>query len=120
MLECLLVGLGGGLGAILRYLIGLAPVGAQGGFPWKTLAINIAGSLAIGLIAALVVKGTVSPRWELFLETGFCRGLTTFSPFALESHQLMSRGAYGEAVLYMGISLAAGLIAVVLGQRLAA
>lgn len=120
MLECALVGLGGGAGAILRYLIGLVPLGSQGAFPWKTLLINVAGSFLIGLIAALAAKGTIAPRWELLLKTGVCGGFTTFSTFALESDQLMSRGSFGAAAFYMAASLAAGILAVVAGQRLAA
>ena len=76
-MECIMVGLGGAAGAILRYLIGLLPVGTQGGFPWKTLAINIIGSFIIGVLTGLILKGSLTPRAELLLKTGFCGGFTT-------------------------------------------
>lgn len=119
-MECIMVGLGGAAGAILRYLIGLLPVGTQGGFPWKTLAINILGSFLIGILTGLILKGALAPRWELLLKTGFCGGFTTFSTFALESQGLIDKGAYGAAAFYMGISLVAGAFAVVAGERLVA
>ena len=119
-MECVMVGLGGAAGAILRYLIGLLPVGTQGGFPWKTLAINILGSFLIGILTGLILKGALAPRWELLLKTGFCGGFTTFSTFALESQGLIDKGAYGAAAFYMGISLVAGAFAVVAGERLVA
>ena len=61
MVKCLLVGVGGGIGAILRYLIGLIPVGAQNNFPIKTLLINVIGAFVIGLISVLAEKYQVSP-----------------------------------------------------------
>ena len=51
MVKCLLVGVGGGIGAMLRYLIGLIPIGAQNSFPIKTLLINVIGAFVIGLIS---------------------------------------------------------------------
>jgi CrcB protein len=119
-MECIMVGLGGAAGAMLRYLIGLLPVGTQGGFPWKTLAINILGSFIIGILTGLILKGALAPRWELLLKTGFCGGFTTFSTFALESQGLIDKGAYGAVAFYMGISLVAGVFAVVAGERLVA
>ena len=55
MISCLAVGLGGFAGSVLRYLIGLAPLRPQSGFPAKTFLINILGSFAIGLIAAQMI-----------------------------------------------------------------
>ena len=65
MVKCLLVGVGGGIGAILRYLIGLIPVGAQNNFPIKTLLINVIGAFVIGLISVLAEKYQVSPLSSL-------------------------------------------------------
>ena len=56
MINCIIVGLGGFLGAVLRYLIGLLPVNTQNGFPVKTLGINIVGAFVIGLVVALGAK----------------------------------------------------------------
>ena len=87
MVKCLLVGVGGGIGAILRYLIGLIPVGAQNNFPIKTLLINVIGAFVIGLISVLAEKYQVSPLLVLTLKTGVCGGFTTFSTFALETER---------------------------------
>jgi len=119
MIECLVVGLGGFLGAVMRYLVGLVPVGAQGGFPYKTLAINVVGAFAIGVVVAFAARGVVSPRWELFLKVGICGGFTTFSTFALECDQLAARGSAGQAVLYVCLSLSLGMLAAFIGQRVA-
>ena len=56
MMNCIIVGLGGFLGAVARYLIGLIPINPQNGFPVKTLLINIAGAFVIGLVVALGAK----------------------------------------------------------------
>lgn len=60
MIKCLCVGLGGAVGAMLRYLIGLVPVGASNGFPVKTLLINILGAFVIGVLAVLGEKHSAS------------------------------------------------------------
>lgn len=119
MLECAIVGAGGFLGAVLRYLVGLVPVGQQGGFPAKTLAINLLGCLVIGLVVGAAARGGLPARWELFLKVGVCGGFTTFSSFALETDGLLARGAVGEALLYVGLSVVVGVLAAFAGQRLA-
>lgn len=122
MLDCLAVGAGGFLGAVLRYLIGLvgpSSPGALGGFPVRTFLINVAGSLAIGMVAALAARGGLDARWTLFLKVGVCGGFTTFSSFALETEQLLGQGAVGVAALYAGLSVACCVGAAALGWRLA-
>ena len=118
-MECIMVGLGGAAGAILRYLIGLLPVGTQGGFPWKTLAINIIGSFIIGVLTGLILKGSLTPRAELLLKTGFCGGFTTFSTFMKESDTLFSSHLPLTLILYLALSIVLGMIAVWVGYRLA-
>lgn len=81
MLNCIIVGIGGAAGAVLRYLIGLVPIGKGGSFPVSTFLINIAGALAIGIIAALALRhDSPDPKLVLFLQTGICGGFTTFHP----------------------------------------
>lgn len=92
MINCIIVGLGGFLGAVLRYLIGLLPVNIQNGFPVKTLGINIVGAFVIGLVVALGAKKEWNPQLILFLKVGLCGGFTTFSSFALETSQLIEQG----------------------------
>ena len=91
MLNCMIVGLGGFLGSVCRYLIGLIPVREETAFPVKTFAINAAGAFLIGVIAGLTAKnGSANPRFVLFLKAGICGGFTTFSSFALESSDPVS------------------------------
>ncbi|MCY7271783.1 MAG: fluoride efflux transporter CrcB [Sphingomonas bacterium] len=98
----LLVFVGGGLGALLRYLAGLL---AQG--PLTTLAINVLGSFAIGLLVA-VPSGPL----RLFLAVGLLGGFTTFSAFSLDAVQLWQRGEAGMALAYVLGTTALSLAAV--------
>ena len=110
MLNCLVVALGGGIGACLRYLIGLIPLKEPFVFPVKTLVINLLGCFVIGLVASLAVKNSsLSPKLVLFIKTGFCGGFTTFSTFALETETLIKTGQSGLAVLYVALSVVAGV-----------
>lgn len=120
MLECVLVGAGGCVGAILRYLVGLLGLGTQGGFPAKTFLVNVVGCLAIGVVTALAERAGLDARWTLFLKVGVCGGFTTFSSFALETDQLIAQGAAPLAVAYVCASVAAGMACVALGERLVA
>jgi CrcB protein len=103
----LLVFLGGGFGSVLRYGVGAASVALFGaGFPWGTLAVNAAGGLAIGLLAAHLERGHgllgLGPaETRLLLMAGVLGGFTTFSAFSLETVALWERGAPGLAALYV-------------------
>ena len=117
MLNCLVVALGGGIGACLRYLIGLLPLKKPFTFPVKTLFINILGCFVIGLIAAIAAKTTsLSPRTVLFIKTGLCGGFTTFSTFALETETLLKTGHIGLAILYVALSVVVGVGLAFAGQ----
>lgn len=109
MLNCLAVGAGGFVGAVGRYLLGLVPANLGGttiGVICTTFAINVIGSFAIGLIAAVSSRqANFSPELLLFLKVGICGGFTTFSTFSLESLQLIESGAWGLAALYMVASI---------------
>lgn len=110
MLNCLVVGIGGFIGSVLRYLAGLIPVKETAVFPIKTFLINIAGCIAIGCIAWLIMKHvTLNPRLVLFLKVGICGGFTTFSTFALETADLIQDGHGWTAFLYALLSLAVGV-----------
>lgn len=117
MLNCLVVALGGGIGACLRYLIGLIPLKDPFIFPVKTLVINLLGCFVIGLVASLAVKNSsLSPKLVLFVKTGLCGGFTTFSTFALETETLIKTGQSGPAVLYVALSVVAGVGLAFAGQ----
>lgn len=116
----LLVGLGGGLGSIARYLCQrwLAQQYPQS-FPYGTLAVNIIGCLLIGIFWASSLKHvTYAGQWKLFLMTGLCGGFTTFSAFTLEGINLLKEQRIGLFFLYVGISLLAGLVATYVGIKL--
>ncbi|MCC6925013.1 fluoride efflux transporter CrcB [Novosphingobium sp.] len=111
----LYVALGGGVGAWLRYLTGLAwtraigPVAASA-FPWATLSVNVLGSLAMGLLAGWLARhGAHGEGWRLLLGVGVLGGFTTFSAFSLELALLVERGSLATAFAYAALSLAAGL-----------
>lgn len=102
MLNIIAVGLGGFLGAVLRYLIGLIPVNEVTAFPIKTFLINIIGCIAIGIITIAASKNyTLNPHLVLFLKVGVCGGFTTFSTFALETATLIKNGNAFTALIYM-------------------
>lgn len=119
MLNCIFVGLGGFLGSVLRYLVGLIRLREGVYFPYKTLCINILGSFLIGLVAAYAAKhAELNPRWVLFWKVGICGGFTTFSSFALETCQLFQGKHPAAAILYMAVSFAVSVLAVMLAQLL--
>ncbi len=119
MVECMIVGAGGFIGAVCRYLIGLIPLKESCVFPIKTLIINITGSFIIGMIVAFAMKTDwIDPKVVLFLKVGLCGGFTTFSSFALETGDLMEDGRVKIAVLYVVLSVAASVAAVLAGQKI--
>ena len=119
MLNCLMVGIGGFIGTVCRYLIGLLPIETNSGFPIKTLFINIVGSFLIGLITALAVKNKgLNEQLVLMLKVGICGGFTTFSTFAYESTDLMKSGHTLIALAYVCTSIILGVLAIFAAQML--
>ena len=116
MLQCLIVGAGGFVGAVARYLMGMIPIRESAGFPYHTLLINVIGAFCIGLIAAFAAKGEIDPKWVLFLKVGICGGFTTFSTFALETDTLIGNGQYGLAAAYICGSVILSIGAVMLAR----
>lgn len=110
MFDCIAVGLGGFVGSVCRYLIGLLPVKETTLFPIKTFGINVLGCIAIAVIITMAAKNTsLDPKAVLFLKVGFCGGFTTFSTFAVETADLMKSGHTGVAVLYVVLSILLGV-----------
>ncbi|MGD8416562.1 MAG: fluoride efflux transporter CrcB [Pseudomonadales bacterium] len=116
--SALWVALGGASGAVGRFLISTA-LFVPGQFPWPTLAINIAGSLGIGLLWGLYGQHGWFESWGRYLlVVGFLGGFTTFSAFSLETVGLIDGGRVAEAVAYVAASLLSCVLAAWLGQRL--
>lgn len=112
MRNLVFVALGGALGAICRYLISRL---AETSFPWGTLVVNLLGSFLIGIFVGIVNKGLLSPEMKLLLVTGFCGGFTTFSTFASEAFAMLRMGDVMLMALYVGLSIALGIVAVYAG-----
>ncbi len=116
MKAVLLVFLGGGLGSAARYLLSRTINSAPPGFPYGTFAVNIIGSLIIGVILGLVLKQhEPSSNATLFIATGFCGGFTTFSAFSYENVMFLKAGDYQTFLVYTLGSILLGLAAVFAG-----
>ena len=107
------VALGGAIGAVLRYLIGLAVA-----FPIGTLAVNVIGSFAIGLLWVLLATRGLQ-HWLPFVMTGLLGGFTTFSAFSLDTMRLVEAGRVSAAGGYVLASVILSLAACALGLWLA-
>ena len=107
-----LVGIGGAIGSILRYLVS---TGIQSkflsAFPFGTMLVNISGCFLIGAIYALATRNNISPEWRFFLATGICGGYTTFSTFSYESLSLLRDGEVLYATAYISVSVVLGVLA---------
>ncbi len=115
-MKFLMVALGGGLGAILRYSLDFLSF-FNGVFPWKTLFINVLGSFVLGLLYAVARQKQLPAEIVLFAGTGLCGGFTTFSTFAVQSEKLFSTNLL-FAFLYIISSLALGIGAVIFAESL--
>ena len=119
MIPYLFVFLGGGLGAVIRYLGGVLWGRAFGhGFGWgATLVINVLGGLAMGiLISTLALRGGGDQeKWRLFLGVGVLGGFTTFSTFSLETVMMLQRRDYPIAAAYVLGSVVLSILALMLG-----
>lgn len=115
-----LVGIGGGLGAMSRFAVTQATASISKQIPFGIFICNVLGSLLIGVIAAFLIKTNlfneeVSVYTRSLLVTGFLGGFTTFSSFSLDVLNLLQRGEVFLALGYIFVSVAISLLAVVLG-----
>ena len=118
-MEIIYVMIGGFLGACSRYMLGEF-VPATSGFPTGTLTVNLVGCLCLGwLLPFIANQKIINPKISLLFGTGLIGSFTTFSTFSVEVVQLMDEGKFTFAVLYVLISLFAGIVLSYLGYRLA-
>jgi CrcB protein len=120
MLKLLLIGLGGAIGAIARYIVSGIDYKFSGGvFPVSTIVVNLAGSLVIGFLWGLFEAVAVSSQVRMFIFIGVLGGFTTFSTFALENFNLMREGEHTIAAGNIILSNVFGIGFVFLGYGLA-
>jgi fluoride exporter len=113
------VALGGALGSAGRYAVGLALPHPSGAFPWGTTAVNVSGSMAMGVLVVWVLSMHEPHAWlRPFLGVGVLGGWTTFSTYALDFHALETTGHELEGAAYLVGSIVVGLVAVGLGVSL--
>lgn len=113
----LIVGTGGFIGSVLRYLVQFfLERNMAGTFPWGTFVANVTGSFIIGVVFALSEKGNLlNAEWRIFLAVGICGGFTTFSAFAYNNLILLKENAIGPLLWNVGGSLFFGILAVYVG-----
>ena len=118
--NLLLIGLGGGLGSMARYLCQKWFMDHYPhSYPWGTFVVNITGCFLIGLLWGITFKSFAdNESWKLFLMTGLCGGFTTFSAFTLEGVGLLREQKPGLFLLYIGGSVAIGLLATYAGMKI--
>ena len=112
---------GGAIGAGARHLVGRAVLAATGAsFPYATMAVNIAGGLLMGLLAGGLLRlGAAGEAWRLLLGVGVLGGFTTFSSFSLDAVTLAQRGDVAAAALYVLVSVAGSIAALLAGLAVA-
>lgn len=115
--NILLIGAGGFLGSIARYFVSLLNLSISFySLPVGTLIVNVAGSLVIGFLTGIADKSMIlSTEWRLFLMVGLCGGFTTFSTFTNENLMLLHNGQLLTILLYTGLSVFLGFLAVYIG-----
>jgi fluoride exporter len=121
MKDLLLVGSGGFLGSVSRYLVGgwVHRLLGVATFPVGTLAVNVIGCFVIGFLGGLAeARQMLTPEGRLFLMLGFLGGFTTFSSFGYETLSLARGGEGVRALVNVALHLVLGLTAVVAGQQL--
>ena len=118
MKGMLLVGVGGALGAMMRYGISLLPI--RSNFPILTLFTNLLGAIIIGFVVGAFSTDERNNDMLLLLKTGVCGGFTTFSTFSFEALQLFQKHQYGTSFLYIASSVILCILGVAFGSYLSA
>lgn len=119
-MQMILIGVGGAIGAILRYSVSLLFLTNETvAFPFATVAVNLAGCFLLGMLSSgLELKLTVNPNYLSALKTGLIGSFTTFSTFSVEIIQLLQHQSYFYAILYFFISVIFGLVCVAYGMKI--
>ena len=117
MYQSIAIAAGGALGALMRYWVSNGAYQLLGrDFPYGTLAVNVLGSLAMGLLYVLLVeRSAAAPEWRALLLVGVLGAFTTFSAFSIETLNLLEDGALLRAVLNIVLSVVVCVAAAWLG-----
>lgn len=123
MMRFLLVGLGGAIGAMARYGVGLAAMRLAPGatWPWATLTVNVVGGLLMGLLVGWMAEraGAGQENIRLLGAVGVLGGFTTFSAFSLETVLMIERRQFGMAAGYVAVSVVVAIAALMVGLMVA-
>jgi fluoride exporter len=120
LMNVLVVGVGGFIGSVLRYLVALwTQSRGWTTFPWATLIVNVVGCFLVTLIVTIATATTMPANLRLFLTTGILGGMTTYSTFDYETTKLFQEGAPMSAVANVSMTLVACFVAGLLGIALA-
>ena len=120
MKTVMAIALGGALGAVARHFISHWSVVALGnGFPWGTLTVNVVGCFALGVVVeVMALVWSPAADWRAFLTVGVLGAFTTFSAFALDISIIHDRGEMLQAILYVTVSVAGSIAAILAGMSL--
>lgn len=115
--NILIIGTGGFIGSVARYFISMLNLNIDFlSIPFGTLLVNVTGSFVIGVLTGISEKSELlTLEWRLFLMVGLCGGFTTFSSFTNENLMLLHNGQFLSILLYTGLSIFLGFIAVFFG-----
>ena len=118
--NILLIGIGGFIGSIARYFVSKINLSFDLlSIPVGTLLVNISGSFLIGFLTGIADKSALlNVEWRMFLMVGLCGGFTTFSTFTSENLMLLHNGQFLSVLLYSGLSIMLGFLAVFTGYAL--
>ena len=110
--------LGGGIGSVCRYTIGIFAQPYAPRFPWATFIVNGAACIVLGALLAWQAEGRLDDRYRLLLATGFCGGFSTYSTFTAENWQLMQDGQILIALLNIFMHLCVCFLCLFLGMKI--
>lgn len=118
MKALIIVFIGGGVGSMLRYIIGLLIGPYSTKFPYATFLANVISCIILGVLIGLSFKNNLSNEMKLLLMTGLCGGFSTFSAFSAESYQLLHTENYIILLTYMCVSFMVGMICIFFGMKM--
>jgi len=122
--QIIAIAAGGAIGAVLRFWVSSGTYAMLGrDFPYGTLAVNVLGSLLMGLLSVLLIERlSLGPEWRAAILVGLLGGFTTFSTFSIETLNLIDIGAHGKALANMALSVVlcvgAAWVGVIAGRQL--